>query len=164
MQAEIIRAAVRYGADAGRLRVTERIGTSQILGSARLELKAAHIPEEVMSRFETEANDLIDEIEMEAVPRVTARTGAQPLLENLHGRGLRLGLLTRSSRGFCRAALAHTGLTEFFPYIRTRSEPGPAKPSPDALRLLLREMHVPLEQAIFIGDHIEDAECALRAG
>ncbi|HEV2429169.1 MAG TPA: HAD hydrolase-like protein, partial [Thermoplasmata archaeon] len=51
----------------------------------------------------------------------------------------------------------------FFANLRTRSSPGPAKPSPEALLALLREMAVSIDRAVFVGDHPLDAECATRA-
>ena len=75
-------------------------------------------------------------------------------------RGFRLAVLTRSAEPFCRAALQKTGLAEYFPYLRSRSSPGPAKPSPEALLLLLEEMGVPPDRALYVGDHQIDAECA----
>jgi len=100
---------------------------------------------------------------MEALPRTVPRPGAPELLRALTARGFRLAILTRSSEVFARSALQRTGLAPFFPYLRSRSTPGPAKPSPEALLLLLREMGVPLERALFVGDHLIDAECATRA-
>ena len=46
---------------------------------------------------------------------------------------------------------------------RCLDSPGPAKPSPEALRLLLEEMGVPPDRALVVGDHAIDAECATRA-
>lgn len=47
--------------------------------------------------------------------------------------------------------------------MRTRSSPGPAKPSPESLLLLLKDMGVALDRAVFVGDHPFDGECATRA-
>jgi len=164
MRNEIVRTAERYGAMPERFTVNERVGTTQILGVARRELQAANVPEGTLLGFDAEVNRLIDGIELEALPRTMARPGARTLLTNLRERGFRLGLFTRSSEAFCHSALARTGLGEFFAYVRTRGEPGPVKPSPAALHLLLEKMDIAVERAVFIGDHPEDAECAARAG
>jgi phosphoglycolate phosphatase-like HAD superfamily hydrolase len=108
-------------------------------------------------------NKTIDAIEMEALPGTVARDGALELLTQLTDRGFRVGVLTRSSDEFCRAALKQTGLLEHLPYLRTRSAPGPAKPSPESLLTLLKEMGVPGDRAAYVGDHLIDAECATRA-
>ena len=163
MREEIVRTAERYGAFLGPDAVTEKVGTSQILREARHALQAAKVPEGTISRFEEDVNRRIDAVEMEALPRTTARDGARGLLEALADRAFRLGLFTRSSKGFCQGALARTGLGGFFSHVRDRSTPGPAKPAPEALHLLLREMDVPVERALFVGDHLEDARCAVLA-
>ena len=36
-------------------------------------------------------------------------------------------------------------------------------PSPEALEMLLKEMEVPIERALYVGDHLLDAECAVAA-
>ena len=162
MRSEVIRIAERYGVPPGHLSVQDPI--HRIVESARAELASSGAPEGNLFRFEAEYPKRIDAIEAEALPRTVARPGAEPLLRALTERGFRLGVLTRSSEFFAREALSRTGLAPFFPYLRTRSAPGPQKPSPEALRLLLREMEIPDERALFVGDHAIDAECATRAG
>ncbi|MGI0129998.1 MAG: HAD family hydrolase, partial [Thermoplasmata archaeon] len=159
--AEVIRIAENYGVVPGRLSVREPI--HRIVENARQELTNSGAPEGNLFRFEAEYPKRIDAIEAEALPRTRARGGAERLLRALSERGFRLGILTRSSEFFARSALDRTDLAPFFPYLRSRSAPGPAKPSPESLEMLLREMEVPAERALYIGDHLIDAECATRA-
>ncbi len=161
MRREVIRIAESRGVIPGHLSVRDPIPT--ILERALSELSLGGVPEGDRFRFEGEVNEAIDKIELEALPRTKARPGAIPLLKALNEKGYRLAILTRSSEAFCRGALARTGLKEFFPYLRTRSSPGPAKPSPESLLLLLRQMGVSLDRALYIGDHPFDGECATRA-
>jgi phosphoglycolate phosphatase-like HAD superfamily hydrolase len=161
MRAEVIHIAEKYGVVPGHLSVREPI--HRIVEAAREELANSGGPEGNLFRFEAEYPKRIDAIEAEALPRTVVRPGAEALLRALSERGFRLGVLTRSSEFFARSALARTGLGPFFPYLRTRSAPGPQKPSPEALQLLLREMEIPADRALFVGDHLIDAECATRA-
>jgi HAD superfamily hydrolase (TIGR01549 family) len=161
MRKEAIAVAQRYGVRPGVLSVDQTI--ARIMDTASQELQAARVPEGTVFRMEHEVHALIDAIEMEALPRTVPRPGATELLRDLTGRGFRLAILTRSSEEFCRGALTKTSLAEFFPYLRSRSSPGPSKPSPEALLLLLEEMEVPKERALFVGDHAIDAECSTRA-
>lgn len=161
MRREVVRIAEKYGVPPGVLRVTDNI--PHILEQAHAELETSHVPEGYVFRMEIEVDQTINSIELEALPRTVARAGAAELLGALAERGYRLGILTRSSEQFCRAALQKTDLGGFFPYLRTRSAPGPAKPSPEALHALLHEMGTPVERAAYIGDHPIDAECARRA-
>ncbi len=161
MRAEVIRLAEHFGVAPGHLSVQDPI--HRIVEAAREELRTSNAPDGATYRFEAEYPQRIDAIELEALPRTTARAGAAELLRALSSRGFRLGLLTRSSERFAREALRQTGLEPYFSYLRSRSTPGPAKPSPDALLLLLHDMGVPIDRALFVGDHLIDAETATRA-
>lgn len=161
IRGEVVRIAERYGVLPGHLSVHEPV--HRIVETAREELGRAGVPDGHLFRFENDYQKAIDAIEMEALPRTVGRPGADELLKNLAVRGFRLGLLTRSSEKFARQALLRTHLDPHFGYLRSRSAPGPAKPSPEALLLLLEQMQVPRERALFVGDHLLDAECATRA-
>lgn len=161
MRREAIRTAEAHGVPPGTLTTNDTV--PRILERAREELESRGVPEGERIRFDIEFNRRMDAIEMEALPNARARDGAAELLRALEGAGFRLGLLTRSSEEFTRRALRQTGLLDFFEFLRTRSHPGPVKPSPEALRRLLDDMGVPPDRAVFVGDHPLDAECALRA-
>ena len=161
MRAEVIRLAELSGVPADRLSVEDPI--HKIVEATREDLRSSGAPDGVFYRFEAEYQRRVDAIELEALPRTTARPGAPELLRTLSGRGFRLGLLTRSSEEFARRALVRAGLDPYFRYLRSRSSPGPAKPSPEAHLFLLKEMGVPLDRALYVGDHLLDAECATRA-
>lgn len=162
MRSEAIRVAEKHGVMPGHLTPGQPI--ARIMDQARAELEAQHVPEGTIFRMENEVHELIDKIELEALPATVSRPHAARLLAALTARGYKLAILTRSCEAFCRGALFRTGLLDYFPYLRTRSAPGPAKPSPEALLLLLKEMDVPAARAVFVGDHPLDAECATRAG
>jgi len=161
IRATVVRIAERHGVVPGRLSVHEPV--HRIVEQAREELRTSGMPDGELWRFESEYHKAIDAIELEALPRTVARPGAAELLRGLSSRGYRLGVLTRSSESFARAALAQTELGRFFGYLRSRSTPGPAKPSPEALLALLQEMGIPIERALFVGDNLVDAECAIAA-
>ena len=161
MRAEVIRLAEHYGVAPSHLSVEEPI--HRIVEKAREELRTSGAPDGSIYRFEAEFHQRIDAIELEALPRTQPRSGAGELLAALRARGFRLGLLTRSSETFARQALRRTGLEPYFAYLRSRSTPGPAKPSPESLLMLLKEMGVPIDRALFVGDHLIDAETATRA-
>jgi phosphoglycolate phosphatase-like HAD superfamily hydrolase len=161
IRSEVIRVAERHGVMPGHLSVHEPV--HRIVEAAREAMQNANVPDGELWRFEAEYQKAIDRIEMEALPRTVSRRGAEGLLKGLHAREFRLGILTRSSEAFARAALVRTNLGPYFGYLRSRSTPGPAKPSPEALLALLHEMEVPTERALFVGDHLLDAECARAA-
>jgi HAD superfamily hydrolase (TIGR01549 family) len=161
IRSEVVRIAERHGVPPGQLSVRDPV--HRIVENAREAMRLGGLPDGHLWRFEAEYQKAVDAIELEALPRTVVRPGARELLEGLSGRGFRLGVLTRSSEAFARAALQRTHLGEYFPNLRARSASGPTKPDPEALLLLLREMGVPLDRGLFVGDHLIDAECATRA-
>src|SRR4029077_12749104 len=152
MRRSVIALAEHYGVPANTLSPDETIPA--LMDKARTTLLEAHATEGTLLKFDAEANRRIDELELDALPGVSPRRGAAALLTLLTARGYRLGLLTRSSEQFSRTALEKTGLSGFFPFLRTRSSPGPVKPSPEALLILLREMGVPIDRSLLVGDHV----------
>ncbi|HYA10663.1 MAG TPA: HAD family hydrolase [Thermoplasmata archaeon] len=161
IRGEVVRVAERHGVPPGQLSVREPV--HRIVEAAREAMRNANLPDGELWRFEAEYQKAIDRIELEALPRTVPRPGAERLLKGLRAREFRLGILTRSSEAFARAALVRTGLGPYFDYLRSRSTPGPAKPSPESLLALLHEMEVPTERALYVGDHLLDAECATAA-
>ena len=161
MRATAIRIAEKFGVVPGHLTVNDPI--HRILENAREEIHNSGSSDGILYRFEAEFHKAIDAIEMEALPRTVVRPGAEPLLKSLTDRGFRLGILTRSSEEFARGALIKTDLGKYFPYLRSRSSAGPSKPSPESLLGLLHEMGVPIDRAVYVGDHLIDAECAVGA-
>jgi len=157
----VVRLAEKYGVPPGRLSITETV--NRLLRDATAILEHEQVPEGQVFRFEKEVNETIDEIEMESLPRTRATPNAGPVLKAFMDQGFRLGLLTRSSDHFARSALLKTGLAPYFPFLRSRSSPGPVKPSPEALRLLLETMGVPPDRAVLVGDQLLDCECAVAA-
>ncbi|MGP8158966.1 MAG: HAD family hydrolase [Thermoplasmata archaeon] len=162
MRSDVIRIAEHYGIMPGHLSVQDPI--HRIVEAAREELRNTGAADSILYRFEADYQRAIDAIELEALPRTVPRPGAPELLKILSLRGFRIGLLTRSSETFARQALVRTQLAPFFSYLRSRSAAGPTKPSPEALLMLLKEMGVPIDRALFVGDHLLDAECARAAG
>jgi len=157
----VVRTAEKYGVPPGRLSITETV--NRLMRDATAILTQQQLPEGQVFRFEKEVNDAVDAIEMEALPRSKPVDNAGAVLKAFTDQGFRLGLLTRSSDHFARSALLKTGLAPYFPFLRSRSSPGPVKPSPEALRLLLETMGVPPDRAVLVGDQLLDCECAVAA-
>jgi N-acetyl-D-muramate 6-phosphate phosphatase len=164
MQEAAVRIAIRWGAQRDRLSLTERVGTSEVVAHAHAELERMDPGGRSVMEFDGEFARAIDSLEMEALERTVPRNGADRLLRALAAAGFRLAVFTRSSRSFTREVLRRLRWTELFPYLRTRSDPGPAKPSEAALPLLMDEMGLSAEQVDYVGDHPEDARCAAALG
>lgn len=89
--------------------------------------------------------------------------GVPELLERLSGRGHRLAVATGKSRRGLERALRASGLGRYFVASRCGDETSP-KPDPAMLIELMRELDVPPDRSLMIGDTSHDVEMARNAG
>jgi phosphoglycolate phosphatase-like HAD superfamily hydrolase len=162
MRKTIARIAHKYGVSAERLELDEAVGTSRIFAAAHQGLSRIDPTGKTTERFDRECYALLTAIDIEAVPRSKPRPGVLQLLAAFERSGRKLAVFTRSSLEFTRAVLQACAIARYFSHVRTRDAPGPTKPSPEALDLLLMEMDLNARQVAYVGDHPEDAQCALE--
>jgi HAD superfamily hydrolase (TIGR01509 family) len=89
--------------------------------------------------------------------------GVIPMLDALRARGFTLGIVTGKSRGAWAITHEQSGLGEFAVFVGD-DDVTEAKPSPEGLHLALRQLDVPAEEALYVGDSIPDASAARDAG
>jgi len=77
---------------------------------------------------------------------------------------LKLGLMTRSCREYAEKILERFNLRKYFDVIIARDDVENPKPDPSHAIKLLKLLNVSADEALFIGDHWSDAECAKRSG
>ena len=89
---------------------------------------------------------------------------SRPVLRQLHGRGLRLGLISNTHR--CLDAFkSHFALEPFITGAVSSSDHGFMKPHPSIFEAALRELDVVAEDALMVGDSVShDVEGARRLG
>lgn len=83
-------------------------------------------------------------------------------LDYLKRKGLRLGIVS-NNRPQVKQTLLDFGLTPYFESIVISEEVGLYKPDPKILELACRELGVPCENSIYVGDHPFDVLCAHQA-
>ena len=117
-------------------------------------------PEEARAR-----HDWLMRHEHALAEAATEAVGAAELVRALHGRGCRLGILTRNARTLARVTLAAIGLGDVFDQadIVGRDETTP-KPAPDGLLYFARRWNVSPAQMVMVGDYRFDIECGRAAG
>ncbi|MDT4861891.1 Phosphoglycolate phosphatase [compost metagenome] len=91
--------------------------------------------------------------------------GAIELVRGLHGRGCRLGILTRNAHELALVTLQAIGLGDCFASgdILGRDE-APPKPHPGGLLQLAERWQVTPGELVMVGDYRFDLECARAAG
>lgn len=105
------------------------------------------------------------EIEDELAGRTEPAVGAIGLLQLLHLRGVRLGVLTRNTRSNALRTLTHIGLS---PYIEPCDvlgrEDAVAKPDPDGIFKLALRWGMPASAVVMVGDYAFDLQTGRAAG
>ena len=91
--------------------------------------------------------------------------GAIELVRELHGRGCRLGILTRNAHELALLTLRAIGLDDCFAVadVIGRDE-APPKPDPGGLLHLAQAWQVTPSELVMVGDYRFDLECARAAG
>lgn len=89
--------------------------------------------------------------------------GVMPMLERLQAEGRRLAIATGKSRKGLDRALEICALQPYFAATRCADETDP-KPHPAMLHELMRELSVPADALLMIGDTSHDLDMAANAG
>jgi HAD superfamily hydrolase (TIGR01509 family) len=85
-------------------------------------------------------------------------------LRRLHRRGVKLGLVTASTRSVVLPSLDRLNLAGVFGAMRFADDVDNGKPHPEALLAALAELDVPPAAAVYVGDTLTDLEMARAAG
>jgi 2-hydroxy-3-keto-5-methylthiopentenyl-1-phosphate phosphatase len=90
--------------------------------------------------------------------------GAEELLKTLRSRGIALAVASNKFGRFSRGALAHLGVADYFKSILGAGDGHRNKPFPDMIHASLKELGLPPEEVIFVGDSLEDIDAGKQAG
>lgn len=120
-------------------------------------------------RTDIDIKDLVrehDEVQNEMTNLIKPYPHTKQILEEWHARGVKLCLFTSGSmmmiyRNFKAAGIEN--VDELFDAIITADEDLPRKPEPHAILELLKQVDVPAESAVVVGDHAYDMIAAGRA-
>jgi HAD superfamily hydrolase (TIGR01509 family) len=112
-----------------------------------------------------QANGRLCEMEQEIADRTEAALGAAELVELLHFRGVRLGVLTRNTREIALRTLGRIGLERYF--VRDDvlgREEALAKPDPDGILKLASRWGIHPSALVMVGDYAFDLQTGRAAG
>lgn len=88
----------------------------------------------------------------------------RPLLTDLRGRGLRLGVATNDTLAPTQAHLAQAGIGDLFDAIHTSDGGLPPKPAPDTLLAFAKGCGVQPARVAMVGDSLHDLHAGRAAG
>jgi len=160
------RLVIRYLEDAGVTRglLNDEMLNSEITSVAAEDLKVRVFPERYIKRVLSGASDLMNRVEIESLDAASLIDGVPEVLRLLKERGFRIGLLTRSCREYAEKILRRFNIRGYFDAILARDDVEYPKPNPTHALELLKLLNVSARDAIFIGDHPSDMECAVKSG
>jgi phosphoglycolate phosphatase len=117
---------------------------------------------EQRAAFEREAAQVLVDVEMATCALAAPYAGVPEALARLRAAGLKIGIVTRN----CRACVDHFTERHPLPYdvCLTRDDVEIVKPHPAHLLEALDALGVRPEEALMVGDHRSDIECANAAG
>ncbi|ASJ07772.1 dolichol-phosphate glucosyltransferase [Thermococcus siculi] len=106
------------------------------------------------------------ELETERMEESFLFDGVLEVLQSLRDRGVKLAVMTRSSRRAALKALEMHGIADYFEAVSTRDDvpAGELKPNPGQLRGILEELGVEPTKVLVVGDHGYDILPARELG
>ncbi len=160
------RLIIKYLEDAGVTRglLNDEMLNSEITSIAAEDLKVRGFPERYIKRVLSGASSLMNRVEIESLDGASLIDGVPETLRSLKERGFRIGLLTRSCREYAEKILRRFNIRGYFDAILARDDVEYPKPNPTHALELLKLLNVSARDAIFIGDHLSDMECAVKSG
>jgi len=136
----------------------------EITSKATEDLRAKGFGEECIAAVLGGVSEIMNHVELESVDRAAATEGVQEALRDLKAKGLKLGVMTRGCREYAERVLSRLGLREYFDAVVARDDVEKPKPNPEHAFHLLSLLGVSAAEALYVGDHWSDAECAKQAG
>lgn len=116
-----------------------------------------------LANVKASISQTISALELESLPAVAALPGAVNVLEELKGKKLKTGVLTRSCREYATLALEKCGMSKLLDGLVARDEVENPKPHPDQIRTLSAILDVSLQEMILVGDSVVDLLSAQNA-
>jgi len=89
--------------------------------------------------------------------------GAEEVLRTLHSDGVIMGIASNKFGHFSRGVLTHLGVSDYFRSVIGAGDVARNMPFPDMVHTALKEMDLPSEEAIFVGDTLTDIETGKQA-
>ncbi len=162
MKSETIEFLERVGVTHGLL--NDRMLNFEIVRLAVDNLRGKGFSQEEINRVLAKVTKIMNQVELESLHGATLIEGVPETLKAMKTKGLKVGIMTRGCREYTEKVLAKFGLRKYVDAVVARDDVEKPKPDPEHAFHLLRLLCVPVEEALLVGDHSSDAECAKKAG
>jgi len=112
--------------------------------------------------FYKKSHQILHKIEMGAAEKGSLILGAKRTLENLRGKGLKIGIVTRNCEEAVRKVFPD--INDFCDVFVSRNSVKKVKPHPDHLIYVMESLKTSGRESVMVGDHIIDIEAGKRVG
>lgn len=146
-----------------REHIEDRRKAYQVIRGGAKTLLEFGLPEENLESTLVELDEVMNSIELEALPTMKIKPNALETIKKLHQAGLRLGICTRSHRVYADCALEMYGMTDYFHAVVARDDTPHPKPDARQLFVAIDEAGAVPEETLYIGDTTTDLTTARNA-
>jgi len=143
--------------------IEDRRKAYQIIRGGAKTLLEYGLPEENLETTLAELDEIMNNIELEALPTMALKPNAVETVKSLHENGYRLGICTRSHRLYADKTLAMYGLDKYFHSVVGRDDTDKPKPNPHQLFVAIELAGATPEETLYIGDTTTDLTTAKNA-
>lgn len=110
------------------------------------------------------ANKFWNDKMQEYIQHVKLFDGINEMLESLHEKGLKLGIVTSKTREEYETDFVPHGVARYFDTVICVEDASKPKPNPEPLLAYLQKNNLSADEVIYIGDTEYDSQCAYSAG
>ncbi len=151
----------------GRMGMKEHIGDRRkaymvTQGGAQTLLEYG-LPRDNLESTLIELDQVMNSIELDALPTMKLMPHAIETIQALHGEGYRLGICTRSHRAYADRALEMYGMDGFFHAVVARDDTPHPKPDARQLLVTIDQVGADPDDTLYIGDTTTDLTTARNA-
>ncbi len=146
-----------------RERITDRRKAYQVIRGGAETLLEYGLPRERLTETLHELDNIMNRIELEALPRIILKPNAFKTIQTLHDMGYRLGICTRSHRVYADETLEKFGVDKFFHAVVGRDDTELPKPNAHQLLETIRIAGGKPDETLYIGDTTTDLFTARNA-
>jgi len=136
----------------------------EIINIATEDLRLKGFSREEIQRVLDRVTEIMNQVELESLDKAALIEGVPQTLKALKARGLKVGIMTNGCREYAKKVLARFCLEIYVDAVAARTDVAMPKPSPKHAFYLLKLLDVSPEEAVLVGDHWLDAECAKKSG
>jgi len=136
----------------------------QITSIAVEDLRTKGVSQEKIRNILSKVSNIMNRVELESLPRASLIEAVPETLKAMKAKGLKIGIMTRSCHKYTKKILYKFRLSKFFDAVVARDDVENPKPNPEHAFHLLSLLGVRAEEALYVGDHWSDGECAKKAG